>query len=1199
MADNKSWLSGLFSTKSVEDIEIKELKDKLDSVVGEMSDAETYQHKFLDAEPNTYSSPGQFEYGGIDQMVNNAVLQRIYSTETWVYIAVTAIAKTIAELPLKLEKKTKIRRLITNEITGKQEEVEQDHWIDASGEKLFERFQYPNKYCTKTEFMMLLVIDLLTAGEYFIYLDSDEDLSLIASSEFDDDAEAGPWGRLRTLLAANTNIKGMYRIPPALVKPVINEQGYGIEGYLLQSDKGQYVYDCAEIIHVKLPNPLNMHVGLSPLIPAFKPVLLDRFSTEHMIRFYKTGARLGGIIESEKSLGKEQLSRFQRSFENNFTGRHNFHRTLILPPGMSYKQIEQNPAETALLEFCRYNREAILSVYNVPPIKVGILDNANYANAVVQLKIFFTDTIKPYLSFIEDGFNLKNTLMPDTKLFRIEFDLSEVDALKEDFLAIAQAGERMIAAGLSVNEVRKKVWKAGPVKDGDKVKVIEDMDKQSGGFPIFNSAEEGETKDAVSPAPQPDAATIAADHKPTGLSYSQRVAQLTELFMQREKLPLNEAIRRAVEQARAEGFDPTDPDGNSPPDGPQGAPAPDSEESAAPKAAEVPSLDQFISDSLAKLNPNEPVTPEFIAELTELYKQQHGEPVTEKETNLLDAPKVYAFGYTKDRVVAEWKGFINTMDPLIAKRATQVQEFFKKFKSILMNQMGANIKSFGLHKARDNDDVNEILDPSHYEKLIKDYISQVDEVLLDAYKHGYVDTLANVKFDVRNEKALEQLKKYAASKVTGIMDTTRDQMRDVLVAAFDAGVPVTEVAQRLNEKFDQVDSGRAMTIARTETLTAVSIGRQEKREDFKAEFPDKKLKKLWVSAQDELVRDSHVELDGEVRDIDEEFKEGLRFPRDPNGAAEEVINCRCTDITFAEEDQAAVQASLPEKEDEKSLKKKSEIKIHRGENETLAQCVARAIPYLINEGKDQGQAVAIAHSMCELPKGGPGSGRKPEGGSKPKPASNRRRGSIQREQAVSGDKEALEVIKETQKEFDAIKEENPALAKALRFWSTNGYKDVRNLQQGKEKEIAKENLNLAKANTKELESNFDKLPSYEGPVTRELSGVDASKFKAGDTMTMDAHSSFTAKGKWGGGEKASVRLVVPSNKSGKAIWGMSNLAEEMEVVVPKGTSYKIGKIVPGNPSEVHLEEVGGKSAADLSKIINEALNQPLAPRRVV
>jgi SPP1 gp7 family putative phage head morphogenesis protein len=56
------------------------------------------------------------------------------------------------------------------------------------------------------------------------------------------------------------------------------------------------------------------------------------------------------------------------------------------------------------------------------------------------------------------------------------------------------------------------------------------------------------------------------------------------------------------------------------------------------------------------------------------------------------------------------------------------------------------------------------------------------------------------------------------------------------------------------------------------------------------------VKHMWSATQDERTRDSHFYLNGEVRNVGEEFAKNLRFPGDPNAPAEEVINCRCTTV---------------------------------------------------------------------------------------------------------------------------------------------------------------------------------------------------------------------------------------------------------------------------------------------------------------
>ena len=55
--------------------------------------------------------------------------------------------------------------------------------------------------------------------------------------------------------------------------------------------------------------------------------------------------------------------------------------------------------------------------------------------------------------------------------------------------------------------------------------------------------------------------------------------------------------------------------------------------------------------------------------------------------------------------------------------------------------------------------------------------------------------------------------------------------------------------------------------------------------------------KQWDAVLDGRTRDSHRRVDGEIRELDEKFSNGLMFPGDPSGSAAEVINCRCTSNT--------------------------------------------------------------------------------------------------------------------------------------------------------------------------------------------------------------------------------------------------------------------------------------------------------------
>lgn len=83
----------------------------------------------------------------------------------------------------------------------------------------------------------------------------------------------------------------------------------------------------------------------------------------------------------------------------------------------------------------------------------------------------------------------------------------------------------------------------------------------------------------------------------------------------------------------------------------------------------------------------------------------------------------------------------------------------------------------------------------------------------------------------------------------------------------------------------------AMRIARTEGHRIQIQGAMDAC--YKARDMGADVVKQWDSTLDDSTRESHIAVDGEIRELDEEFSNGLMFPGDPSGKAAEVINCRC------------------------------------------------------------------------------------------------------------------------------------------------------------------------------------------------------------------------------------------------------------------------------------------------------------------
>lgn len=111
-----------------------------------------------------------------------------------------------------------------------------------------------------------------------------------------------------------------------------------------------------------------------------------------------------------------------------------------------------------------------------------------------------------------------------------------------------------------------------------------------------------------------------------------------------------------------------------------------------------------------------------------------------------------------------------------------------------------------------------------------------------------------------------------------------------------SSLPYRDIARNINNA-SQSGLSNAKRIARTEGHRIQQTSTRDAQLAAKAKGAD--VVKQWDAALDGRTRDSHARVDGEIRELDEKFSNGLMFPGDPSGRPEEVINCRCTCDTRA------------------------------------------------------------------------------------------------------------------------------------------------------------------------------------------------------------------------------------------------------------------------------------------------------------
>jgi hypothetical protein len=104
------------------------------------------------------------------------------------------------------------------------------------------------------------------------------------------------------------------------------------------------------------------------------------------------------------------------------------------------------------------------------------------------------------------------------------------------------------------------------------------------------------------------------------------------------------------------------------------------------------------------------------------------------------------------------------------------------------------------------------------------------------------------------------------------------------------GMTFAQVAQQL-ASYTNIGFNNAVRISRTEGhRIQVQSGMDA---CYKAREKGTEVVKQWDASMDKRTRESHARVDGEIRELDEKFSNGLMFPGDPSGGAAEVVNCRC------------------------------------------------------------------------------------------------------------------------------------------------------------------------------------------------------------------------------------------------------------------------------------------------------------------
>ncbi|MCB9229226.1 MAG: phage portal protein [Deltaproteobacteria bacterium] len=669
-------------------------------------------------------------------------LKNLFFTEDWVFIVVNLIAMKISNQKLRV-----IKKQIVNgkTLTAPAE----DHPIQFI-------LNDPNAFQDPHSWVYTIVIDLILMGNSIIW-------------------DARSSGILQT-------------VPAERVSITFKDQTGELDKYIISADETESGLSMMEfnpnsIIHIKRPNPSSLFWGLSPFVPGRKAVLFNRFTTEFLNNYYIKGATPSLKVEIDKDVNEKSALRMLRSFQQAHSGRRNQHAPLLLPKGVKASAISTTLADQQLSLYVQQNRETIIALLGVPKHELSLQSAGSLGSQETRLSLknFWQTTLKPTMRLIEGGLNKQFASELGTD-YEIRFDLSNIDALKDDEVKKAELAQLLLQTH-TVNEIRQTLYDRDAHPDGDgllnMIRLAPQLDNMTPSVPPSEfSPEDGKQfEDRVIKVDK-----FLSNHKEWWSKYQKQL----EAISRRNETDIQALVLglylRFLEQA-------------------------------------IPTLRQSLSESTKSQKAEIDDKRSLRRKLRRIFDQFEDEFTDDYVRVTGDTLQ---FGYE-----ATFQVPFNLSDEQAIRAAGEREEDGRR--SVL--------------EARGIDSFNSI---------------KKSEVEL---------SMQIIDRGLRENKTVDQIAKELA---TNFSDT---------------------------QKVDH----RARRIARTETATAVMLGRKAAMNDASEVVPG--LQKVWLNANDTRVRGhpsgpktgaNHWRLQGETRGVNERFSNGLKHPLDADaGRPDEVINCRC------------------------------------------------------------------------------------------------------------------------------------------------------------------------------------------------------------------------------------------------------------------------------------------------------------------
>lgn len=230
------------------------------------------------------------------------------------------------------------------------------------------------------------------------------------------------------------------------VTPVLHDGSiwYFVIGY---SDP----FPSSDILHFKKLSNDGV-VGISPIDKAKEDIQLGLTQRKFGSKFFKNGANLKGVMETDNVLKPDVWQRLKSSFASEFAGTSNSHKTPLLEQGVKYKPLSISPEQSQFLQSRKFSNTEICRWFRVAPHLLADLERSTNNNIEQQGIEFVTYSILPWATMMEQ--ELKRKLIPNAQKGILAFKFNLNVLMRGDVTSRGEYYSKMFSIGVySPNDI--------------------------------------------------------------------------------------------------------------------------------------------------------------------------------------------------------------------------------------------------------------------------------------------------------------------------------------------------------------------------------------------------------------------------------------------------------------------------------------------------------------------------------------------------------------------------------------------------------------------------------------------------------------------------------------------------------------------------------------------------------------------------